>query len=208
MVVLVPGSCHFYRVSFFAADFGNFSYNKTRLDAGAMNFAEDPGISMQMMFQTYPMVWMILGLLVAVLLFRWMYQQSHWRVINRTDGKGIPYKRKYFIITAILFVALIYGSFTWPPLGRNDSFRFRDSFKSYVAINPLQNFFSTLHLRRPEFHEQKARAAFPLMAEMMQLPPSKNFTYRRRPCRAAMHWKAVLILYWCNANPSACIKAA
>ena len=30
---------------FFAADFGSFSYNATRVDAGAMNFAEDFGIS-------------------------------------------------------------------------------------------------------------------------------------------------------------------
>jgi len=57
---------------FFAADFGSFSYNRTRLDAGALNFAEDFGISVKMLFQTYPMVWLILGLIVAVLLFRWM----------------------------------------------------------------------------------------------------------------------------------------
>src|SRR5215475_736739 len=38
---------------FFAADFGCFSYNRTRLDAGAMNFAEDFWISMRMMWQTY-----------------------------------------------------------------------------------------------------------------------------------------------------------
>jgi hypothetical protein len=30
---------YLYRLhSFFAADFGSFSYNQTRLDAGAMNF--------------------------------------------------------------------------------------------------------------------------------------------------------------------------
>jgi len=69
---------------FFAAGFGSFSYNKTPLDAGAMNFVEDPGVSLKMMFQTYPMVWMILGLVVAVLFFRWMYHRSQWQVINRT----------------------------------------------------------------------------------------------------------------------------
>ncbi|MBL7758644.1 MAG: hypothetical protein JNL59_14650, partial [Chitinophagaceae bacterium] len=55
---------------FFAADFGSFSYNQTRLDAGAMNFVEDPGISLRMMWQTYPLFWMVLGLLITVLLFR------------------------------------------------------------------------------------------------------------------------------------------
>src|ERR1700741_2094953 len=81
---------------FFAAGFGSFAYNKTPLDAGAMNFVEDPGISLKMMFQTYPMVWMILGIIAAVLFFRWMYHRSHWQVITRTDGKGIPHRKKYF----------------------------------------------------------------------------------------------------------------
>ncbi len=32
---------------FFGADFGNFSYNHTRINASALNFAEDPVISFQ-----------------------------------------------------------------------------------------------------------------------------------------------------------------
>ncbi len=191
----------FFVFFFFAADFGSFSYNRTRLDAGAMNFAEDPGISLRMMFQTYPMVWMLLGLVVAVLLFRWMYHKSHWRVINKTDGKGIPYRRKYFVITAVIFALLIYGSLSWPPLGRSDCFKFRDGFKSYIAINPLQNFFSTLHMRRPEFHEIKAREAFPLMAEMLQLPSQREFTYRREvmPGSNAIESRPNIVLVQCES---------
>jgi phosphoglycerol transferase MdoB-like AlkP superfamily enzyme len=191
----------FFVFFFFAADFGNFSYNRTRLDAGAMNFAEDPGISLQMMFQTYPMIWMILGLIVAVLLFRWMYHKSHWRVINKTDGKGIPYRRKHFIIAACVLLLLIYGSLTWPPLSRNDSFRLRDSFKSYVAINPLQNFFSTLRLRRPEYHEHLARKAFPLMAEKLQLPLQNDFSYRRNvmPGSNAIESRPNIVLVQCES---------
>lgn len=164
---------------FFAASFGSFSYNQTPLDAGAMNFVEDPGISLKMMFQTYPMVWMILGLIAGMLIFRWMYHRSHWQVINRTDGLRIPYRRKYFIITAIILGWFVYGNLSWPPLSRNDSFRFKNSFKSYIAINPLQNFFATLRLRNPDFNEQKARAAFPVMAEWMELTDKDNFSYRR-----------------------------
>ena len=84
---------------FFAAGFGSFSYNRTPLDAGAMNFAEDFSISVKMIWQTYPLIWMLLGLVVAVLFFRWMYHRSHWQVINRTDGKGIPHRRKFFIVS-------------------------------------------------------------------------------------------------------------
>lgn len=165
---------------FFAAGFGSFSYNKTPLDAGAMNFAEDPKISWKMMRQTYPMFWMVLGLVVAVLFFRWMYHRSHWQVIHRTGGMGIPYRRKFFAIAAVVLFVCAWGNFSWPPLSRNDCFKFKNSFKSYLAINPLQNFFATLKLRNPDFNEQKAREAFPLMAEWMQLPDKKNFSYRRQ----------------------------
>src|SRR5688500_9724004 len=186
---------------FFAADFGSFSYNRTRLDAGAMNFAEDFNTSVQMMWQTYPMVLMLAGLVIAVLLFRWMYHRSHWRVINRTEGLKIPYRRKYFFITALVLCFFIYGSLSWPPLSRNDSFRFRDSFKSYLAINPLQNFFATLRLRKPEFNEKKARDAFPLMAEWMQLPNTEKFSYRREvpPRSNALESRPNIILVICES---------
>ncbi|HEX5652414.1 MAG TPA: sulfatase-like hydrolase/transferase [Chitinophagaceae bacterium] len=186
---------------FFAADFGNFAYNQTRLDAGAMNFVEDPGISWRMMWQTYPMIWMILGLFVAVLFFRWMYHKSHWRVISRTDGLGIPYRRKFFIVAALILGLFIYGSLSWAPLSRDDSFRFRDSFKSFLAINPLQNFFATLKLRRPEFNEQKAREVFPLMAEWMPLPDAGTFTYKRiiSPGSNALESRPNVVLVMCES---------
>src|SRR5437773_2128478 len=38
---------------FFAADFGNFSYNNTRLDAGALNFYDDIKIALQMLCTIY-----------------------------------------------------------------------------------------------------------------------------------------------------------
>jgi phosphoglycerol transferase MdoB-like AlkP superfamily enzyme len=186
---------------FFAAGFGSYSYNRTPLDAGAMNFVEDFSISWKMMRQTYPIVWMILGLLAAVLFFRWMYHRSHWAVINRTEGRGIPHRRKFFLLSALLLIFFIYGSFTFPPLSRNDSFRFGNSFKSYLAINPLQNFFATLKLRNPEFNEQKARNAFPVMAEWLQLPDRKNFTYRRQvgPRSSATESRPNVILVQCES---------
>jgi len=186
---------------FFAADFGSFSYNRTRLDAGAMNFAEDFNTSFRMMWQTYPMIWLILGLLVAVWFFRWMYHKSHWRVINQTDGLGIPYRRKFFIISALVLGAFMYGRFAWSPLTWKQCFVFQDNFKSYLALNPLQNFFTTLKFRRPEFNEQKARQAYPLMKEMLQLPAENDFTYHRvvLPGSNALESRPNIVLVMCES---------
>lgn len=186
---------------FFAADFGSFSYNRTRLDAGAMNFVEDPGISLKMMWQTYPLIWMVLGLIVAVLLFRWMYFKSHWHVINRTDGMGIPHRPSYFIVTAVVLALFVYGRVASTPLKWKSCFVFRDSFKSYLALNPLQNFFATLRLRNPDYNEQKARDAFPVIADLLQLPPQNKFDYRRvvSPGSRALESRPNVVLVMCES---------
>jgi len=154
-----------------------------------------------MIRQTYPLFWMLLGLAVAVLFFRWMYHKSHWQVINKTDGLGIPYRRKYFIVAALVLFVFAWGNFSWPPLSRNDCFKFNNSFKSYLAINPLQNFFATLRLRNPEFNEQKAKEAFPIMASWMQLPDATNFSFRREigPRSTAFESKPNIVLVQCES---------
>ncbi len=186
---------------FFAAGFGSLAYNQTPLDAGAMNFVEDFSISMKMMQQTYPLFWMGLGLVIAVLFFRWMYHRSHWQVINRTEGKGIQYRRKHFVIAALVLGVFIWGNISWPPLSRGDSFRFRNEFKSYLAINPMQNFFATLKLRKPDYNEQNAKDVFPLMANWMQLPDPHHFSYRRivPPRSGSLETRPNIVLVQCES---------
>lgn len=164
---------------FFAAGFGSFTYNQTPLDAGAMNFAEDFTISVRMIWQTYPLIWMLLGLLVAVFFFRWMYHKSHWQVSAQTDGKGIPHRPHFFILAAFLLLLLIHGSFTFESLKRRDCFRFQDPFLSYLAINPLQNFAGTLSLRQPSYSEDRTRALYPVLAHWMGWPEKDRMHFRR-----------------------------
>src|SRR5678815_4831810 len=95
-------------------------------------------------WQTYPLFWLLLGLLLIVFLFRWMYRKSHWRVITTTDGLKIPYRRKFFIIAAIVMAAFIYGQFALTPLTWKQCFVFQDSFKSYLALN-----LSLIHISEP-----------------------------------------------------------
>lgn len=156
-------------IFFFAADFGCFSYNKTRLNASALNFAEDPGISAEMLWESYPMVWLVGALVVAVLLLRWMFQRTHVYVISRTDGLKIPYRRAPFFAALITLGFAVYGNAGLQPLSWKQAFVLQDSFRSYLALNPLQNFFTTLKFRKPQYNEAEARKAFPLVKNWMGL---------------------------------------
>jgi phosphoglycerol transferase MdoB-like AlkP superfamily enzyme len=186
---------------FFIADIVSFSYNRTRLDAGAMNFVEDPNTSINMIWQTYPLIWIIIGLTLAIICFKWLLNKSYWSVQSITDGKAILHRKFPFIITAFILGILIWGKISSTPLHWKDSFALRDSFKTYLALNPLQNFFSTMKLRQPVFNEVQARKAFPRMATFLQLPNKNEFNFKRvvHPRSNALETKANIVLVMCES---------
>lgn len=154
---------------FFGADFGNFSYNHTRINASALNFAEDPMISFKMLWQSYPMVWILLALVLSVIMLSWLFKRTHVRVVKKNTHEEIIYKRKWHALAIIFLVWSLYGIFSFTPLTWKEAFKFNDNFKSYVALNPLQNFFTTLRFRSPSFDEAKAKENYPLIADFLHL---------------------------------------
>jgi len=190
----------FIVVFFFAADFGCFSYNKTRLNASALNFAEDPGISAHMMWESYPIFWLLLLLFIVVLCFRWLFKQTHVYVLLKTDGQGIRYQRKWFLMASLLFGFLVYGSLSTQPLRWNNAFSLEDSFRSYIALNPLQNFFTTLKFRKPQLNQTAAQQHFPLMKEWMELPEAQqSFKRTIAPNANAIKSKPNVVLVLCES---------
>ncbi len=187
---------------FFAAGFGSFSYNQTPLDAGAMNFVEDFTISLTMIWETYPLLWMLAGLGMAVWFLRWMYHRVHWQVVSRTDGKGISHQPGYFIGASLLLLWMIHGSFTGRALRRDDCFQLPSSFEAYLAVNPLQNFATTWRLRQlPEQDIPTIRNAMPLVRDWMGLEKGSWDGLRRliAPGSGALESKPNIVLVQCES---------
>ncbi len=168
----------FIVVFFFAADFGCFSYNKTRLNASALNFAEDPVTSVLMIWESYPLIWFLLSLFAAVILLKWMFRLTHVYVISKTEGRGIRYQRKWFVFATLTLSLMVYGSINSQPLKWINAFVLQDNFRSYLALNPMQNFFTTLKFRKPQQNKNEAKRYFPVMQQWMNLPKG-NLSYSR-----------------------------
>jgi glucan phosphoethanolaminetransferase (alkaline phosphatase superfamily) len=185
---------------FFAADYGCFSYNKTRLNASALNFAEDPGISLQMLWQSYPLFWFLLLLFLAVLLLRWLFYRTHVYIISRAVDNSTPYARNWLLGVLLALGLLIYGNAGLQPLKWNNAFTLQDSFKSYLALNPLQSFFATLKFRKPQQNESSARRYFKEMAAFLNLP-QEPFSYKRNlvPGADAISSKPNVVLVLCES---------
>lgn len=154
---------------FFGADIGNFAYNHTRINASALNFAEDPGISFKMLWQSYPMVWILLGLIIAVILIAKLFNKTHLITVRKNAIENIVYRKRWHLAVLVFMLWCIYGIFSIRPLKWNDAFSSNDNFKSYLALNPLQNFFTTLRDRRPTYSNTKVKEYYPIISSFLCL---------------------------------------
>ncbi|MBK9532310.1 MAG: hypothetical protein IPO42_11105 [Chitinophagaceae bacterium] len=145
---------------FYGADFGQFAYVNARLNADALIFAEDPRESLQMVWQSYPVVWILVGLAGAVMMMNWMFRRTHVDVTEKNlNIHKFTYRRRWHVAALLLLGWFVYGFFMTKPLDFFRAFDLNDEFKSNLALNPLQNFFTTLRFRSPD-HNSRADAYF------------------------------------------------
>ncbi len=70
----------FLIVFFYSIDYAHYSYLSQRLNASILNYLADAGISVSMVWQTYPVVRMILILLAGSLIFYWLSKKIYARI--------------------------------------------------------------------------------------------------------------------------------
>lgn len=154
---------------FYGADFGQFAYVNSRLNADALIFAEDPRESLQMVWQSYPVIWILIGLAGAVIMMTWMFRRMHVDVEEKNINiHKFSYRRRWHAASILLLGWCIYGFLTIRPLDFFRAFNLDDEFKSNLALNPLQNFFTTLRFRKPDYNNH-AKEYYPRISEFLQL---------------------------------------
>jgi phosphoglycerol transferase MdoB-like AlkP superfamily enzyme len=163
---------------FFSADFGNFSYNHTRINASALNFSQDFIISFKMLWQSYPMIWILSGLALAVALIAKLIKKTHVSILKRNIRENKIYKRRWHAVAIFFMLWCLYGIFSFTPLKWSEAFKFNDTFKSNLALNPLQNFFTTLRFRAPVYDDEKAKEYFPVISNFLSLNDKNNSANR------------------------------
>ena len=201
--VIYLAATTFILMFFFGADYGHFAYVNTRLNASALNFAEDAKISFKMLWQSYPLFWMMLALIAIAYLFYWLYKKIHERVETINNKIAINYRRRWYGLVSIFMLMGIYGSITTTPLQWTDAFIYRDNFKSYLALNPLQNFFTTYRFRVPENDNSSVKKSYATIANFLHLDSSstKTQSFKRwvYPNSHALESKPNIVLVICES---------
>ncbi|HEV7333711.1 MAG TPA: LTA synthase family protein [Flavisolibacter sp.] len=188
----------FFVFLIYAIDYGCFAYFRVRLGATVLNFADDTVIAAQMLWEMYPMFWMIAGLITLVLLLRYLFQYLHKKVATEF-GTDVPFQRKWLAVTVLLLLFFVYGSLPGP-LQWDRAFQQKNDFSGYLSLNPLQSVYSTLHFRKPQFDEHKTKNAYPVLSQWMNWDPLAG-TYRRtvQPTSTYFSQKPNVVLVVCES---------
>lgn len=158
------GLASFAIVFFYALDFGHYAYLRQRLNASVLNYLEDAAISMEMVWQSYPVVWIMLGLAVATFLLIWLLRNQFARTAKRPIAIKRWQRITWFIVFFLLFGLGIFGRFNQYPLRWSDAFSLGTDYKAQLALNPFESFFNTLRYRHSSYDVQKVKKYFPLLA--------------------------------------------
>lgn len=169
---------------FYGADFGQFAYINARLNADALIFARDPRESLQMVWQSYPVVWILFGLAGAVMMMMWMFRRMHVDVTEKNINiHKFTYRRRWHAAALLLLGWFVYGFLTLKPLDIFRAFNLNDEFKSNLALNPMQNFFTTLQYVNPD-HNTNAGGYYKYMSGFLQI---KELNSSAKPYSRLIH---------------------
>lgn len=166
----------------YAIDFGHYAYLHRSLDATALRFLENPLISAQMVWETYPVLWGVLALALLAALHAWLLE----RLIRHLAVAPAPTLRRWQkAVVAPLSVVLVlfgmYGQFSWYPLRWSNAFFSTHAFAPAVTVNPVLYFFNTLKNRDVSFDRAAATEYYPDMVEYLGVdrPDAAQLNYAR-----------------------------
>jgi hypothetical protein len=101
---------------FFGADIGNFSYNHSRINASALNFADDLMISFKMLWQSYPMLWISAGFVLCAGLTARLFKKIHITILKKNSREDHISSKRWHAGTIVFMAWCLYGVFSFTPL--------------------------------------------------------------------------------------------
>lgn len=172
---------------FYMIDYTNYAYLSQRMNANLLNYLEDAGISFRMMWQSYPVIWMIVGIIGGAALLLWIVKSLYNYVLSKpmvtTRGSRIGWGIAFFLLLAFG----IFGRVGQYPLRWSDAYSLRSDYAANLALNPFQSFFSSLQFRHSSYDVKKLGEGYRWMASYLGVdhPDSVHFSFERKGNPAA-----------------------
>ncbi len=153
---------------FYFMHFGYYAYLQTPMNATVLRFAYNLSTSMQMVWETYPVIWICLLMATIIGAYIWYLHRLLWRAANYANPHFHGWKKAGVIIASTFLLLFgIYGKFSYYPLRWSDAFVTPHTFAPAVTVNPVLYFFNTLKNKNVTFNRDKTRQSYDLMADYL-----------------------------------------
>lgn len=163
-------------------DFAHFAYLRQRLNASVLSYAEDAGISFRMVWESYPVIKILLGWVIgfAIIFYatRFLY-----RICNKPPDTASKKNRLLtYALCFLVFAVAIFGRIGQFPLRWSDAYRLNSDYKASLALNPFQSFASSLKFRGATYNLGKTKQYYPLIASQLGItnPDSATLNFLRK----------------------------
>ena len=163
---------------FYTADFIHYAYVHQRLNASILSYIDNPLISMQMMWQSYP----IITIIIIFLVVEWVlykFISFTYQLSDKYERTGSQFKN--IIIQTIFFIILLYaaiGNIIYKggqyPLRWSNAYSLGSDYKANIALNPMQSFFSTLNFRSSKIDTELIKKNYSVIADYLTIPSNEQ----------------------------------
>lgn len=128
-------------------DTGYYAYLSVRLSAYAFSLARDADSAVRMIWQSYPVLWIVLGVALSLAMMHMVFSVLWQRLVASAQEVSRP-RRRIRVLAArsaivIVCLALIHGRWSQYPLRWSDSQHIASVNMRAASLNPLQNLADT-----------------------------------------------------------------
>ncbi|MCC7405703.1 MAG: sulfatase-like hydrolase/transferase, partial [Bdellovibrionales bacterium] len=185
------GLCFVVSLFFYILDFAYYSYLGLRVNATVLHFLENPLISLEMVWESYPVLQLMVALTATTTLFVWWLRHGMQLLTSPTPppsapSPGPPVLKRLpgwarGLVVGTLIVGGLYGKLSAYPLRWSEAYFSTNTFISSLGMNPIHYFFDTLKNRQLPFDEKLVRKYYPHVAAYLGVdqPDAKKLNFDR-----------------------------
>ena len=164
------------------ADFAHYAYISMRINYSIFKYSENPLISLQMAWETYPLVWAVLGLLLWGILAYFFVKKLCVRAFAQEESFRWKGKLGWFFIGLIATGALMFGQISQYPLRWSNAYHSTNNFICNLTLNPGMNLFDTARFaKNVSFDREKTQAYYDEVSKFLGVdnPDKETLNFMR-----------------------------
>lgn len=181
LVTFIYAPLFFLLIVVYAADFGFYAYLGNRVSRLLFELLADFQVAVEMVVQSYPIVWITCGIFAGLLLCL----GGFLRILRRSVRVSPLKKRRAlgFFAGFLVFALAVYGQINSSlfPLRWSHAYFTTDETIIALALNPVQNLWDTATSSSGDYSLERTREAYPRMAEflLVDAPDPERLDYAR-----------------------------